>query len=360
MSSHPIYTLRFTALSFVLSLALASSLLYAQASQDSSAPPAVESQHQSPAPSVSSGWPRIGDRAKQTDDPTDPNNPPDRSYGSDRDSGPAYPQTPRPDYPDRTQGGNPRAEQGPNYQVPAQLTIKRGTFITVSINQRLSSDHNQAGDSFSATLARPLVVDGVVVAQPGQTIGGRVAEAQKAGRVSIETQLIGRRGPTSVGQDAGTIVGTSAVGAAIGAIAGRGEGAGIGAAAGAAVGTAGVLLTRGHATVIYPESLLTFRIEAPVTFSTERSSQAFRYVDASDYDRSLRAQSARVARPAGACGPYGCPPPPPPPFYYGPTYYYGPAYPYYYGPTFSYFVGPRFYYGPQFYGGRGYYRGYHR
>ena len=89
---------------------------------------------------------------------------------------------------------------------------------------------------------------------------------------------------------------TSAVGAAIGAIAGEGSGAGIGAAAGAVAGTAGVLLTRGHASVVYPESLLTFRIEAPVSFSTERSSQAFRYVDPSDYDRSFQADSHPPSR----------------------------------------------------------------
>ena len=68
--------------------------------------------------------------------------------------------------------------------VPAQLTIKPGTYITVRLNQALSSDHNHAGDAFAASLVRPIVVDGVVVAGRGQTLGGRVAEAQKAGRVS--------------------------------------------------------------------------------------------------------------------------------------------------------------------------------
>jgi hypothetical protein len=230
-------------------------------------------------------------------------------------------------------------------------------------------------------------VDGVVVAQPGETIGGRVSDAKTAGRAKgtahlglqltdltlvdgqqlpIETQLVARSGGTSKGQDAGAILGTSAVGAVIGAIAGEGSGAGIGAAAGAAAGTAGVLLTRGHASVVYPESLLTFRIEAPVSFSTERSSQAFRYVDPSDYDRSFQADSRPpVQSPTGVCGAYGCPPPPAPPYYgaapyYGPAYYYGSAYPYYYSPGFSFFVGPRFHYGPRFYGGRGYHRGFRR
>jgi hypothetical protein len=58
----------------------------------------------------------------------------------------------------------------------------------VRLNEEIPSDHNQEGDVFSASLSQPIVVDGVVVAQRGQSVMGRVAEAQKAGRVQ------GRRG----------------------------------------------------------------------------------------------------------------------------------------------------------------------
>jgi hypothetical protein len=258
----------------------------------------------------------------------------------------------------------------PNYGVPARMTIKPGTYITVHVNQWLSSDRNQQGDAFSATLAQPIVVDGIVVAPRGQTIGGRVSEAQKAGRVEgtsrlgvqlteltladgqqvpIQTQLINRTGPTSTGRDAAAIGGTTALGAAIGAGADWGRGAAIGAGAGAAAGIIGVLLTRGQPTVIYPESVLTFRIEQPVDFSTERAPQAFRYVDTQDYGQ----QSSGQAPPRRQGYAYG--PPPPPPYAYAYPYpYYGPAYyPYYWGPGFSVYVGPRFY-------GRGFYRGYRR
>ena len=63
--------------------------------------------------------------------------------------------------------------------MPPQLTIPAGTYVTVRVNQVLSSDRNQPGDAFSATLVKPLVVNGVVVAQRGQTLGGRVAEARR-------------------------------------------------------------------------------------------------------------------------------------------------------------------------------------
>ena len=118
----------------------------------------------------------------------------------------------------------------------------------------------------------------------------------------------------------------------MGGIADGGFGAGLGAAAGAAASTIGVLLTRGHATIIYPESVLTFRIVAPVTFSTDRAPQAFRYVEPEDYRQTYAAQQPPPpALQPVYCGPYGCPPPP----VYGPPYYgsyYGPqVYPYNWG-----------------------------
>jgi len=266
----------------------------------------------------------------------------------------------------------PRMAEAPPAQMelPPQLTIRPGSFVTVRIDQPLSSDRNQQGDAFAATLLRPVVVDGVVVAERGQTLAGRVVEVQKAGRVRgtsrlaveltdislvdgrqlpIQTQLINRTGPTSEGRDATAVAGATGMGAVIGASADWGRGAAIGAGAGAIASTIGVLLTRGRETVIYPESVLTFRIEAPVTISTERGPQAFRYVEREDYDRPNEVQ-ARPAPVRAGCGPYGCRPAP---------YYYG-ASPYFYGPGYWPYYGPRFYYGAGFYFGRGYHRGYRR
>jgi hypothetical protein len=323
-------------------------LAFAQDQQDEQ-PPADAPQQQSPAPNHT--WRRAADPPPQ--DRPAPN------YS-------AYPNYSQGNQPDNSQRN--RQPDPPDYQVPAQLTIKPGTFVTVRVNQPLSSDHNQAGDAFTATLVRPVVVDGVIVAQRGQTIGGRVTEAQKAGRVEgvarlavqltdlslvdgqqvpVQSQLISRTAPTSVGRDAVGIGTTTAVGAAAGGAAGGGMGAGIGAGAGAVVGVIGVLLTRGHPSVIYPESVLTFRIEAPVTISTERAPQAFRYMDPNEYDRPYDTQPP-PPRYAGAG--YG---------YYPPPYYYGYGYPYYWGPSLGFYWGPSFYgrgfYGGRFYGRSGFY-----
>jgi len=250
---------------------------------------------------------------------------------------------------------DPQQSAPPPSTIPAQLTIKPGTYVTVRINQLLSSDHSQPGDAFSATLVRPIVVDGVVVAERGQTLGGKVTEAKKAGRVSgtsrlgiqltdipvvdgsqvpVQTSLMSRSGPTSVGRDAAAIAGTTAAGAVIGTAADWGRGAAIGAGAGAAAGIIGVLLTRGRPTIITPESVLTFRVEQPATISTAHAPQLFRYVEPGDYS----------APPAPAMRPRPGPGYPGYPGYYAPAYY-GYPYPYgypYWGWGYPGFWGPGF------------------
>ena len=236
----------------------------------------------------------------------------------------------------------------------------------------LSSDHNQPGDPFTATLASPLVVDGVVVARRGQTIAGRVSDAEKAGRVKgtsrlglelteltladgqrvpMRTQLIVRGGGTSHGNDAAAIGGTAAMGAAIGAAVDWGTGAAIGAGAGAAAGLIGVLLTRGRPTEVYPEMALTFRIEAPIAVSTDRAPQAFQYVQQGDYDH---APTLRARPPAMAAAPAPAPAVVVAPYYgYGPGWWgpwYGWGYPYasfgfYYGRGYGYGYGHGYYHG---------------
>ena len=320
------------------------------------------------------GWRRAGDRPPVVQDQSappaqgsandpqaqDPSQPVDRSdaygqphQGSPQQSGPQQsgPQQSGPQQASPQQNDRPPAARTspPRYGLPPQVTIRPGTFVTVRTEQPLSSDRNQEGDTFAATLTQPIVVDGVVVAQRGQTVMGRVAEARKAGRAAgvshlslqltgltladgnqanIQSQMVTRNGQTSVGNDVAAVGTTTAIGAGIGAAADWGRGAAIGAGAGAVVGLAGVLLTRGHPTVVYPETLLSFRIDTPVTVDTTRAPQAFRYVDPYEYDRPVPTQVIR--RQPAPCSGYGCLAPPP--YYgggwYGPGYGYGYGYPY--------------------------------
>jgi hypothetical protein len=239
--------------------------------------------------------------------------------------------------------------------------IVPGTFVSVRINQGLSSEHNHPGDTFTATLEGPVVVNGIVVAEPGQTIGGVVADVEKGGtqklviqltdltlvdgqRVSLQTQLIARKGTGRNAADAGTIIGTTALGATVGAIVGGGPAAAIGAGAGVLVGA---LVTHGHPSVIYPEEALTFQITSPVSFSTLNAPMAFRYVQPGEYDRLARAYSMSPA-PATPRVVYGG---------YPYVYPYPSWYPYW-GPTVGlYFWGGHYYGGPGYYHGAAYYHG---
>jgi len=260
--------------------------------------------------------------------------------------------------------------------VSPPLTMKPGTTLAVRINEPLSSDHNQEGDVFSATLTQPVVAQGIVVARYGQTAAGRVVEVKKAGRVSgvsrlgitlasltlvdgktvpIRSRLLVREGPTSVGSDVTAVASTTGLGAAIGAAADWGQGAAIGAGAGAAAGVIGVLLTRGQPTVIEPEALLTFEVTDPVTVETKNAPQAFRFVTSEDYPPTTQPQPQPVlAYPAPPAYPYSYY------TYYAPFYYpyYYPyyGYPYFYGPSISLFFGyPGYYHYRGYYGYRGHY-----
>lgn len=252
----------------------------------------------------------------------------------------------------------------PAYQpLPSRLTLPGGTLVTVRVSQWLSSDRNLAGDTFNAELQQPLVVDGWVVARRGQSVLGRVDVAKKAGRIKgvsqlgveltnlvlvdgqqlpIRTQMEQNSAGTSRGRDARVVGTTTGIGAVVGAAGGEGEGAGIGAGAGAVAGLASVLLTRGRPTVIPPETVLTFQLQSPLTFSTERSRPAFRPVNQSDYDN----QGKLRRRPRLAADRR-----------FRPAYYYEDDYPWGYGyPGLGFFGYYDF--GRGF--GRGYGRGYER
>ena len=288
------------------------------------------------SPPPSGGWRRFDQNAPP------PNNG-DTPQPGDPNQGPPPPQ-----------GQFRTRYQGPPLSnAPVKLTLPAGTWITIHVNEPISSDHSQPGDTFTATLARPVIADGHVIAHPGQMVSGVVSEAQKAGRVKgvsrlglelteigiadghqvqVKTKLMERRGDTSVGRDVAAVGVTTATGAAIGAAVNGGVGAGVGAGAGLVVSTIGVLLTRGHPTIVYPEQPLTFRLEAPLTI--EGTEAAFHPATEQDYEQRLR---------QGPSLRYGAGYPQPPPYGYGyayaPPYYGG-----YFGPYYGYGFGPNFYF----------------
>jgi len=179
----------------------------------------------------------------------------------------------------------PSAPPAPSGTLPAGLTLP------IRLGEKLSSENNQAGDTFTGTLDAPLSAGGFVIAEKGARVEGRVVDAQKSGHakskaelsleltklhtsdgqhVAIKTETLRKHGETMATQDqVGIVAAAAGVGAIIGAVAGGGKGAAIGAGAGGAAGGGGVLATRDKAVTLPTESKLTFRLSAPITLTEQ-------------------------------------------------------------------------------------------
>jgi len=280
----------------------------------------------------------------------------------------AQPDSPAQQQPDTQAQGQPepQAQGQPNQAVlPETLTLPAGTVVRVRIDEWVSSDRNLTGDSFGAVLDQPIVVGGWVVARRGQAQTGRVSMVKKGHgggtsqlgvdlpeltlvdgqQLPLQTQLFQTSAGSSQGRNVAAVGTTTGVGAVIGAIAGGGTGAAIGAGVGATAGIIGVMSTQGRPTVIPPETVLSFRLQAPVTISTEKSQFAFQPVTQADYDSRSPQGRPRMERPG----------PPPAPYPYYPY-----AYPYAYGYAYPYAYYPLPFFGFGYYGGFGRFGGFRR
>jgi hypothetical protein len=228
------------------------------------------------------------------------------------------------------------AQPAPN--LPTKLTVLRGALISVRVNQWLSSDRNHAGDTFSAVLDQPVVAHGWVVARRGQTVIGRVDVAQRAGdgngvsklgleiteltlvdgeQIPVSTEMqqtapAPRSGyPGSTERNVATVGTTTVLGTIVGATVGGRTGAAIGAGLGATAGIAAIMYTRGQPTTVAPETLLSFRLAAPLEISTEKGPVAFQPVTQGDYkDQDAYSNAPRRRSPGPGYPPsdyyYGC------------------------------------------------------
>jgi len=167
---------------------------------------------------------------------------------------------------------------------PPPIVVAAGTVIPVTIDQSVSTENNNVGDSFAASLAAPVTIDGKVVIPQGAKASGHVAAAEQAGRVqgsarlvlnldsvtvNGQTMQIHTRGVVEAGEGRGqrTAIGAgagAAAGAIVGAIAGGGRGAAIGAGAGAGAGTAGAVLTGNRDITIAAETRFDFSLTEPL------------------------------------------------------------------------------------------------
>jgi len=167
--------------------------------------------------------------------------------------------------------------------------VPTGSALLVRMIDSIDSEIDKVGQTFTATLADPLVIEGLEVAARGSDLRGRITESESAGRVygSAElrlelTQIVVNGIPYAVttaeyqevgqgrgGETASHMGKAAGVGALIGLIAGGGKGAAIGAGVGA--GAAGVVkvMTKGERLYIPAETLLKFMIREPLVIAAK-------------------------------------------------------------------------------------------
>jgi hypothetical protein len=156
----------------------------------------------------------------------------------------------------------------------------------VRLIDAVSTETNEAGDTFLASLSRPLETDGVTLFPQDTVVKGKVVSLEEPGRihgvasisleltelqtgkgksVPIRTELFAEQAKPQKKKDAAIIGAGAGIGTAIGAITGGKKGAAIGAAVGGAGSTGYVLSTKGKQ-INYPsETLMTFRLADTLT-----------------------------------------------------------------------------------------------
>jgi hypothetical protein len=169
-------------------------------------------------------------------------------------------------------------------EAPKALVVPAGTVLTVRLGQAVGSKISSAGETFTATVASPVSVEGRTAIPAGASATGNVVAANALGRFkggaslqlrltsitvngadqAISTSSVVR---TEKGKGKRTAVlagGGAGLGALIGGLAGGGKGAAIGALAGAGAGTGGAAFTGNKDIVLPAESALSFKLEQPL------------------------------------------------------------------------------------------------
>jgi hypothetical protein len=162
------------------------------------------------------------------------------------------------------------------------VTIPAGTNVMVRMLDTIDSSKAQQGARFTAVLETNISLNGTNIVQAGNTVYGRVAVAQQAGRATgssnlqleltdivvdgtaypIYTSAFEVKGSSSGKRSAKRLLGGTGLGAIIGGIAGN---AGMGAAIGATAGAVGSVAQKGQSVDVASETLISFRLQQPAS-----------------------------------------------------------------------------------------------
>ncbi len=172
-------------------------------------------------------------------------------------------------------------------QEVASYTVPSGSGIVVRLVDRVGSAISRSGDTFRATVAEPVRVEGITVIPRGAEVTGRVVSARPSGHLETPAELAieltslrvyganynlytserGWRGASHKGHDAKWIGALAGGGALLGALVGHGKGAAIGAGVGAGAGTATAYATGKKDIYLPSETELRFALRRPLTIT---------------------------------------------------------------------------------------------
>lgn len=178
--------------------------------------------------------------------------------------------------------------------TPQAVTIPSGTQISIRLNQELSSETAQVGDTFHGSMSSPVMIDGHTVIPTSADVEGHVVDVKSAGRFkgqsdlvleltrlvmggksySLKTDQWSKQGNARGKSTAAKVGGGAALGAILGGVFGGGKGAAIGAAAGAGAGTGVSAATKGQQIDLKPETVLNFQLQNSVSVMPGASRQA--------------------------------------------------------------------------------------
>lgn len=172
------------------------------------------------------------------------------------------------------------------HREPQRVEVPAGTALTLRLADTVSSQTSQPGESFRATVATPVSVDGKVAIPAGASVLGRVTEVHALRKIGGQAHLavrfdsvelpsgasapisagFSRTGKSETGKDAATIAGGALAGAILGhQVKSGNEGKVVGGLVGAGVGTAIAAKTKGQTITLPAGATLTVTLQAPTT-----------------------------------------------------------------------------------------------
>ena len=170
--------------------------------------------------------------------------------------------------------------------VPAErIDVPNGTELVVRLTESLSSEVNEKGDTFLASLASPIVIGDRVVIPADAGVEGKVVDVDNAGRFSgrprlaiqmtrltyngniydLRSSQYSKQGASRDVRSIAAIGGGAGVGAIIGGILGGGRGAAIGSMIGAGAGTGAQATSKAPQVKLPAETVLSVRLQSPLS-----------------------------------------------------------------------------------------------